>query len=104
MTSLLLFLLGFTQKFYMLAFVNDLIPSKQRATILSFNSLMGSSGGVVFQPALGRAADVFGCAATYLMSSVLSAFALIFVFLARFENTQADRIKEPYYYLNNPLL
>ena len=28
------------------AYLNDLIPSRQRATILSFDSPMGSSGGV----------------------------------------------------------
>ena len=36
------------------AYLNDMIPSQQRATVLSFDSLMGSSGGVVIQPALGR--------------------------------------------------
>ena len=40
------------------AYLNDMIPSKQRATVLSFDSLMGSGGGVVFQPVLGRVADV----------------------------------------------
>ena len=33
------------------AYLNDMIASKQRATVLSFDSLMGSSGGVVVQPA-----------------------------------------------------
>ena len=42
------------------AYVNELIPSEHRATVLSFGSLMGSSGGVAFQPVLGRAADVLG--------------------------------------------
>jgi MFS family permease len=42
------------------AYLNGLIPSEQRATILSFDSLMGSAGGVVAQPALGRAADLWG--------------------------------------------
>jgi len=41
------------------AFVNGLIPSEQRATVLSFDSLMGSAGGVVFQPALGRVRSDF---------------------------------------------
>ena len=36
------------------AYMNDLIPSRQGATILSFDSLMGSSGGVWAQPVLGR--------------------------------------------------
>ena len=39
------------------AYLNDMIPSQQRATVLSFDSLMGSSGGVVIQPVLGKAAD-----------------------------------------------
>jgi MFS family permease len=39
------------------AYMNGLIPSRQRATILSFDSLMSSSGGVWAQPALGRGAD-----------------------------------------------
>lgn len=113
LSSIFLFMLGFAANFYLailfvavwafasafsepvyLSFMNELIPSKQRATILSFNSLMGSSGGVVFQPALGRAADLFGYALTYIISSVVTSFALIFVLLARFEGTKADRIKE----------
>jgi MFS family permease len=72
--------------------INALIPSKQRATILSFNSLMESSGGVAFQPALGKAADVFGYATTYLMTSAVTFIALPFILFARLENTRADHI------------
>ena len=36
------------------AYLNGIIPSEQRATVLSFDNLMGSAGGVVFQPILGR--------------------------------------------------
>ena len=39
------------------AYLNGMIPSRQRATIISFDSMMGSSGGVWAQPVLGRAAD-----------------------------------------------
>jgi MFS family permease len=115
-SSIMLFLLGFYLNFYLailflavwafasalsepvyLAFINALIPSKQRATILSFNSLMGSGGGVIFQPVLGRSADLFGYATTYLMSSVATSCALIFVFLARREHTEADIINQREY-------
>src|SRR3954452_6084763 len=41
------------------AYLNDMIPSRQRATVLSFDSLMGNTGGVVVPPLLGRAADVY---------------------------------------------
>jgi MFS family permease len=72
------------------AYLNDLIPSEQRATILSFDSLMGSSGGVVAQPALGRAADVWGYPASYLLSSGLAAFALPFLYRSRQQHAPAD--------------
>jgi MFS family permease len=65
------------------AYLNDRIPSQQRATILSFDSLMSSSGGVVEQPILGRAADVWGYPASYVLSAGLSALALPFIAKAR---------------------
>ena len=74
------------------AFVNGLIPSEQRATVLSFDNLMGSAGGVVAQPALGRVADVNGYAASYLVSAGILAFALPFTYLARRENASSDPI------------
>jgi len=77
-----------------LALINALIPSKQRATVLSFNNLIGSSGGVVSQPALGHAADVFGYAATYVMTSMITFIGLLFILFARFENTMEDRIEK----------
>ena len=72
------------------AFINGLIPSQQRATILSFDSLMSSTGGVVAQPVLGRAADVWGYPASYVLSSGISALALPFMVLARRQNSPVD--------------
>lgn len=74
------------------AFLNGVIPSEQRATVLSFDSLMGSVGGTVAQPLLGRVADVSGYAASYLVSAGLNALALPFVFLARRERAPSDPI------------
>ena len=74
------------------AYINGLIPSRQRATILSFDSLMASSGGVWAQPALGRAADVWGYAPSYLMSAGIAAFAIPFLLLTRFQNAPADTV------------
>jgi len=74
------------------AFINGVIPSGQRATVLSFDSLMGSAGGVVAQPALGRISDVNGYGAAYLVSAGISALALPFVLLARRENAASDPI------------
>ncbi len=51
--------------------INSLIPSEQRATVLSFDGLMGSSGGVVIQPGLGRAADVWSYGNAYMIGGAL---------------------------------
>jgi MFS family permease len=72
------------------AYINGLIPSQQRATILSFDSLMASSGGVVAQPVLGRVADVWGYPASYLVSSAINAVALPFLVWSRRQNAPAD--------------
>ncbi|MBA2490053.1 MAG: MFS transporter [Chloroflexi bacterium] len=74
------------------AFINGIIPSRQRATVLSFDSLMGSVGGVVIQPALGRTADLFGYPASYLASAAIQAIAVPFALLARRENAASDPI------------
>lgn len=75
------------------SFLNGEIPSAQRATVLSFDSLMGSAGGVVVQPALGRVADASGYAGSYLVSAGIQALALPFVWLARRERAAADPIE-----------
>jgi MFS family permease len=74
-------------------YLNGLIPSQQRATVLSFDSLMASSGGVWIQPALGRAADVWGYAPSYLLGAGLSALALPFLVLSRRQNAPADTVE-----------
>jgi len=78
------------------AFLNGLIPSEQRATILSFDSLLNNTGGMVAQPALGKSADVWGYQASYLLSAVGSAVALPFIARARQLNTPADRETAPH--------
>ncbi|HEY6609430.1 MAG TPA: MFS transporter [Candidatus Limnocylindria bacterium] len=74
------------------SFINGLIPSEQRATVLSFDSLMGSAGGVVAQPILGRTADVAGYGTSYVVAGALQALALPFVLLARREHAPSDPI------------
>jgi len=76
------------------AFVNGLIPSAQRATVLSFDNLMGSAGGAVAQPFLGRVADVNGYAASYLVSAAIQAVGVPFAILARRERAPSDPIIE----------
>jgi MFS family permease len=72
------------------AFINGLISSEQRATVLSFDSLMGSTGGVIAQPILGRVADVYGYGPSYVVTGVIQAVALPFTLLARRANAASD--------------
>jgi hypothetical protein len=77
------------------SYLNALIPSRQRATVLSFDSLLGSAGGVVVQPALGRLADVSGYAPTFVASGVLQLAAVPLLLLARRTATPADATRPP---------
>jgi MFS family permease len=72
------------------AYLNDMIPSQQRATVLSFDSLMGSSGGVVIQPVLGRAADAYSYATSFVIGGVIQLVAVPFLVLSRREGPAAD--------------
>jgi MFS family permease len=75
------------------AYLNALIPSEQRATVLSFDSLLGSTGGVVIQPVLGKAADVSGYPVSYVFSAGFQALAIPFAWLAKREQASSDPIK-----------
>jgi MFS family permease len=108
-SAVLLVLLGFTRVFWVAlallalwalvasagtpvrqAYLNDMIPSKQRATVLSFDSLMGSSGGVVVQPVLGRAADVYGYPASVAIGGLIELIAVPFLLASRRQHPRAD--------------
>jgi MFS family permease len=73
-------------------YLNGLIPSRQRATILSFDSMMSSTGGVWTQPLLGRAADAWGYAPSYLIGAGISILALPCLALSRRQNADADTV------------
>src|ERR687898_356668 len=75
------------------AYLNGLIPSQQRATVLSFDSLMGNTGGVVIQPALGKAADVWSYGTSYVIGAGFQALALPFLLLSRREQAAADTVE-----------
>jgi MFS family permease len=72
------------------AYLNDMISSKQRATVLSFDSLMGSSGGIVVQPLMGRTADVYGYPLSLAFSGVIELFAVPFLLASRRRRSPAD--------------
>lgn len=72
------------------AFLNGLIPSDQRATVLSSDNLLASGGGVVIQPALGKAADVWGFGPAYVVGAGIQLLVLPFILLARRERAITD--------------
>jgi MFS family permease len=72
------------------AYINALIPSRERATVLSFDSMVTSTGGVAFQPILGTVADTAGYAVSYLVSGAIACLALPFLRLARREDVSTD--------------
>jgi MFS family permease len=108
-SSLLLIAVGFTRVFWLAlvllavwaliaaagtpvrqAYLNDMIPSKQRATVLSFDSLMGSSGGIVVQPLLGRTADAYGYPLSLAIGGVVELLAVPFLLASRRRRSPAD--------------
>ncbi|HEX2690318.1 MAG TPA: MFS transporter [Kofleriaceae bacterium] len=72
------------------AYINALIPSRERATVLSFDSMVNSTGGVVFQPILGSIADTAGYAISYVVSGAIAFLSLPLLLLARREQVSAD--------------
>ena len=73
------------------AYLNDMIPSRQRATVLSFDSLMGSSGGVVIQPVLGKVADVYSYSTSLVTGALIQLAAAPFLLRSRQEGAPADK-------------
>jgi MFS family permease len=113
-SAMLLLVLGFTRVFWVAlvlltlwavidsasipvrqAYINDMIPSKQRATVLSFDSLMGSSGGVVVQPLLGKSADLFGYSASLALAGMFQILAVPFLLASRRQGSPADEANAP---------
>ncbi len=76
------------------AFINDLIPSDERATILSTDNLLGSSGGVVFQPVLGKVADAWSYSTSYIAGACVELLSVPFILLARRENAPSDPLRK----------
>ncbi len=73
------------------AYLNGMIPSRQRATVLSFDSLMGNSGSIAVQPALGKAADAYSYGTSLLFGGLLQIISLPFIIASRIRNHPADR-------------
>lgn len=71
---------------------NSLIPSKKRATVLSFDAMFGSSGGVIIQPSLGKVADVWSYGTSFMAAGIISLAAAPFIILAKQQHAPEDKI------------
>ncbi len=75
------------------AYLNGLIDSHHRATVLSFDALLDSAGGAVTQPVLGRSADVFSYPISFVISAGIQLGALPFLIAAKRTRALSDPIK-----------
>jgi MFS family permease len=75
------------------AYLNSLIPSEQRATVLSSDNLLASAGGVVIQPGLGKVADIHSYGLSYVVGGCIELLALPFVLLAQKQHAKADEAR-----------
>jgi MFS family permease len=65
------------------AYLNSLVPSAQRATVLSFDSLIDDGGAIVGQTGLGWVSRGLGLGPGYAFGSILLVGALPFLLLLR---------------------
>lgn len=72
-------------------YMNGMIPSKQRATVLSFDSVMSNLGGMVLQPGLAKVADMYSYGASFFVGGVVQLFSLPMLARSRSYKHDADK-------------
>lgn len=109
--AILIFIVGFGNSFYLSvgafigfafliglinpikqSYMHQLIPSEQRATIISFDSLIGSSGSVIGQIALGGLSQSVSIASGYVTGGILLLFNIPFIYSLKHSDDAADNI------------
>ena len=73
------------------AYLHQLIPSQQRASVISFNSMMGSAGGVLGQTGLGYLSRSQSIGLGYVIGGLTTLVSLPVLFLLRGLRDPADR-------------
>lgn len=76
------------------AYLNSLIASDKRATVLSFDSLVGNLGATAGNPALGWIDRAYGTSAGYLVGGVLLALGIPMFARLRSFNDAEDFLKK----------
>lgn len=71
-------------------FIHQVVPSEQRATVVSFGSMIAGVGGIAGQSGLGVLSERRGFSAGYIVGGALALVALPLVWIVRREQTAAD--------------
>lgn len=77
------------------AYLHANAPSEQRAALVSFDSMVGSSGGILGQAGLGYFAQARSIPAGYVLGGLLTGLALPLFWRLRRLDEPADQIKKP---------
>ena len=72
------------------AFIHSLIPSEQRATVVSFDSMVGNLGGTGGQASLGYLAQQKSYSAGYIVGGLCTVLAIPLLVLVKKRNDGAD--------------
>ncbi len=74
------------------AYMHQIIPSGQRATVVSFDSLVASGGSMIGQLGLGRLAQMQSLASGYVVGGLVTTLAMPAIFALRRLDETADLI------------
>ena len=74
------------------AYMHKLIPSEQRASVISFDSLVSSGGSMLGQTGLGRLAQTRSIAAGYVVGGLTTVLAVPVIIWLRRRNDNSDLI------------
>lgn len=73
------------------SYLNGMIPKAQRATVLSFDSMLSNVGGSVIQPGLARAADVWSYGTSFVIGALVQVLAIPMLLRSRSYGHKADK-------------
>ena len=76
------------------AYMHQMIPGKERATIISFNSMFSSVGSVIGQTSLGRIAQTRSIASGYVFGGLFTLLAVPVLVSLRHIEGKADQFDE----------
>jgi hypothetical protein len=72
------------------AFIHGMVPSAERATVVSFDSMIGGIGAVGGQAGLGLYSERQSYSAAYVAGGLITLIALPILWVVRRSNTSGD--------------